>query len=76
MSSGIIVAARPLLIVKPDAVARNVVAEILKIVEEKGFRIVRTEMMTLTVAQAAEYYAVHRERQFFADLIDFMIWNF
>ncbi len=65
-------AARTLLIVKPDAVARNIVGEILKFVEEKGFRIVRTEMMTLTRAQAAEFYAVHRERPFYPDLIDFM----
>ncbi len=72
VSCGIVVATRTLLIIKPDAVRRNAVGEILKFVEERGFRIVEMEMTTLTCAQAAEFYAVHRARPFYPHLIDFM----
>ena len=65
-------ATRTLLIIKPDAVTRNVVGAILKFVEEKGFRIVQMEMVTLTRARASEFYAVHLERPFYPYLIDFM----
>ncbi|MDA0746898.1 MAG: nucleoside-diphosphate kinase [bacterium] len=63
---------RTLMIIKPDAVSRNAIGGILKLVEEKGFKIVALQMMHLTRAQAAQFYAVHQERPFFNDLLDFM----
>jgi nucleoside-diphosphate kinase len=64
--------ARTLLIIKPDAVAKNVIGEIIRRLEEKSFKVVELQKMHLTRAQAAEFYAVHRERSFYNDLIDFM----
>ena len=63
---------RTLMIIKPDAVSHNHVGEILKHVEENGFRIVELKMMRLAQAQAAEFYAVHKERPFYGELMDFM----
>ncbi len=63
---------RTLMIIKPDAVSRNVVGAILAHVEQEGFRVVRIQMMQLTMAQAAELYAVHREKPFYSSLLDFM----
>ena len=63
---------RTLMIIKPDAVSRNVVGAILAHVEKEGFRIVRLQMMQLTMAQAAEFYAIHREKPFYGSLLDFM----
>jgi len=63
---------RTLLIVKPDAVAQNVIGEIIRRLEEKKFKIVNLEMVRLTRQQAAEFYAVHRQRPFYNDLLDFM----
>ena len=63
---------RTLMIIKPDAVSRNVVGSILAHVEKEGFRIVRLHMVQLTMAQAAEFYAVHREKPFYGSLLDFM----
>jgi len=63
---------RTLLIVKPDAVAQNVIGEIIRRLEEKNFRIVNLEMVRLTRQQAAEFYTVHRQRPFYNDLLDFM----
>ncbi|MDE2831294.1 MAG: nucleoside-diphosphate kinase, partial [Gemmatimonadota bacterium] len=63
---------RTLLIVKPDAVAQNVIGEIIRRLEEKKFRIVNLKMVRLTHRQAAEFYAVHRQRPFYNDLLDFM----
>jgi nucleoside-diphosphate kinase len=65
-------AERTLMIIKPDAVSRNVIGEIIKQVENKGFKVVEMQMMRLTRAQAAAFYAVHRERPFYNDLLDFM----
>ena len=63
---------RTLLIVKPDAVAKNVIGEIIRRLEEKSFRVIELQLMRLTRAQAAEFYAVHRERPFYNNLLDFM----
>ncbi len=63
---------RTLLIVKPDAVEQNVIGEIIRRLEEKNFRIVNLKMVRLTRKQAAEFYAVHRQRPFYNDLLDFM----
>jgi nucleoside-diphosphate kinase len=59
-------------IVKPDAVAKNAVGGVLKIIEDGGLKIVATKMVHMTKAQAEGFYAVHSERPFFGDLTDFM----
>ena len=64
---------RTLSIIKPDAVKKNVIGQILARFEAAGLRIVAARMMHLSRAQAEGFYAVHRERPFFRDLVDFMI---
>ncbi len=59
-------------IVKPDAVAKNVIGKIYSRFEEAGLKIVASKMLHLTREQAGEFYAVHKERPFYNDLIDFM----
>ena len=59
-------------IVKPDAVAKNVIGKIYDRFESAGLRIVASKMLHLTREQAGEFYAVHKERPFYNDLIDFM----
>lgn len=63
---------RTLSIVKPDAVARNVIGEIYSRFERAGLKIVAARMKHLTRAEAERFYAVHRERPFFDDLVAFM----
>lgn len=65
-------AERTLSIVKPDAVAKNVIGEILTRFERAGLRIVAARMVQLSRQEAEEFYAVHRERPFFNDLVGFM----
>ncbi|MGQ0655768.1 MAG: nucleoside-diphosphate kinase [Betaproteobacteria bacterium] len=60
-------------IIKPDAVKKNVVGQILARFEAAGLRIVAARMMHLSRAEAEGFYAVHRERPFFKDLVEFMI---
>jgi nucleoside-diphosphate kinase len=64
---------RTLSIIKPDAVAKNVIGEIYSRFEKNGLRIVAAKMAQLTRAQAEAFYAVHKERPFFNDLVSFMI---
>ncbi len=64
---------RTLSIIKPDAVAKNAVGAILSRFENAGLRIVGLKMAHLTRQQAEGFYAVHRERPFFAALVEFMI---
>jgi nucleoside-diphosphate kinase len=64
---------RTLSIIKPDAVAKNVVGKIYDRFEQAGLVIVAARMLRLSRAQAEGFYAVHRERPFFKDLVDFMI---
>ena len=64
---------RTLSIIKPDAVAKNVIGKIYSRFEDNGLRIVAARMLHLSREQAESFYAVHRERPFFKDLIDFMI---
>lgn len=64
--------ARTLLIIKPDAVAKNVRGAIIQRLEEKGFGIIELQQIHLTRAQACEFYAVHSERPFYHELVDFM----
>ncbi len=64
---------RTLSIIKPDAVAKNVIGEIYSRFEKQGLKIVDARMMHLSKAQAEEFYGVHKERPFFNDLVSFMI---
>jgi nucleoside-diphosphate kinase len=64
---------RTLSIIKPDAVKKNVVGQILARFEKAGLRIVAARMTHLSRAEAEGFYAVHRQRPFFRDLVDFMI---
>ncbi|HTS54871.1 MAG TPA: nucleoside-diphosphate kinase [Burkholderiales bacterium] len=63
---------RTLSIIKPDAVAKNVIGQIYARFEAAGLKIVAARMMHLSKAQAEGFYAVHRERPFFGDLVKFM----
>jgi len=60
-------------IVKPDAVAKNHIGEIYARFEKAGLKIVAAKMLHLTRAQAEGFYAVHKARPFFKDLVEFMI---
>lgn len=60
-------------IVKPDAVAKNHIGEIYARFEKAGLRIVAAKMLHLTQSQAEGFYAVHKERPFFKDLVKFMV---
>ena len=60
-------------IIKPDAVAKNVVGEILARFEKAGLRIAATKKIQLSRADAEAFYAVHAERPFFGELVEFMI---
>lgn len=64
---------RTLSIIKPDAVAKNVIGKIYSRFEDAGLRIVAAQMMQLSKEQAEGFYAVHKERGFFNDLVSFMI---
>jgi nucleoside-diphosphate kinase len=63
---------RTLSIIKPDAVARNVIGKIYTHFEDAGLQIIAARMMHLSREQAEGFYAVHKERPFFKDLVDFM----
>ncbi|HXG13748.1 MAG TPA: nucleoside-diphosphate kinase [Candidatus Nitrosotenuis sp.] len=61
-----------LFIVKPDAVARKLVGQIISRFESKGFKIIKLKMFTFTKAQAQEFYSVHSTKPFFGELVDFI----
>lgn len=61
-----------LAIIKPDGVKRALVGEVLQRIEKEGLRIVAMKMVRLSRAQAAAFYAVHREKAFFEGLVEFM----
>ena len=63
---------RTLSIIKPDAVAKNVIGKIYSRFESNGLKIVAAQMRQLSKAEAEGFYAVHKERPFFADLVKFM----
>jgi len=63
---------RTLSIIKPDAVAKNVIGKIYTHFEEAGLKIIAARMMQLSREQAEGFYAVHKERPFFNDLVEFM----
>ena len=64
---------RTLSIIKPDAVAKNVIGKIYTRFEGAGLKVVAAQMRWLSRAEAEGFYAVHRQRPFFKDLVDFMI---
>jgi nucleoside-diphosphate kinase len=63
---------RTLSIIKPDAVSKNLIGQIYARLEQAGLVIVAARMLRLTPQQAREFYEVHRERPFYADLVKFM----
>jgi len=63
---------RTLSIVKPDGVARNLIGEVYRRFEQAGLRIGAARMLQLSTAQAEAFYAVHRERPFYRDLVRYM----
>ena len=63
---------RTLAIIKPDAVGRKLEGEILSRIHKAGFRVVAVKSMRLTKEEAGGFYAVHKDRPFFAELTDFM----
>jgi nucleoside-diphosphate kinase len=66
------VSERTLVLIKPDGVARGLVGEVLSRIERKGFRLVALELRNLERAVAEEHYGEHRDKPFFADLVDFI----
>jgi nucleoside-diphosphate kinase len=63
---------RTLSIVKPDGVGRNLIGEVYRRFESAGLKVVAARMLRLSTAEAEGFYAVHRERPFFKDLVRFM----
>jgi nucleoside-diphosphate kinase len=63
---------RTLAILKPDCIKKNVAGQVIARIEKAGFRILGLKMVRLTKETAGGFYAVHRERPFFADLVNFM----
>ena len=63
---------RTLSIIKPDCVARCIIGEVIKKLEDNEIKIIAMKMLRLTKAQAEGFYAVHKERPFFESLTDFM----
>jgi len=63
---------RTFAIIKPDAVAKNAIGEIIAMIEKSGLRIIGLRRMQLDAARAEGFYAVHKERPFFKDLVKFM----
>ena len=63
---------RTLSIIKPDAVAKNVIGKILSRFESNGLKVIAAKMVWLSTQQAGEFYAVHRERPFYGELVSFM----
>lgn len=60
-------------IIKPDAVSKNKIGEIIKMIEDSGLKIKAMKVTRLTKKTAQEFYSVHKERPFFDSLVDFMI---
>jgi nucleoside-diphosphate kinase len=64
---------RTLSIIKPDAVAKNVIGKIYSRFETNGLKVIASKMAWLSPQEAGQFYAVHKERPFFKDLVEFMI---
>ena len=63
---------RTLAIIKPDAVKKNVIGEIVALITGAGFKILGLKLMRISKQQAGEFYAVHRERPFYGELVEYM----
>lgn len=63
---------KTLSVIKPDAVAKNIIGEIFRRFEKNGLKIVAAKMIHLSKSQAEEFYAVHKERPFYQALVNFM----
>lgn len=63
---------RTISIIKPDAIAKNVIGEIYSRFEKAGLQIIAARMMHLSKEKAGEFYAVHKERPFYGELVDYM----
>jgi nucleoside-diphosphate kinase len=63
---------RTLSIIKPDAVAKNVIGKIYQRFEDAGLKVIAAKMAHLSAQEAGQFYAVHKERPFYKDLVDFM----
>mgnify|MGYP001593069204 FL=1 len=59
-------------IIKPDATKRNITGSIIKLIEENDLRIIAQKRVKLSISQAESFYAVHKERPFFKDLVEYM----
>ncbi|MBR0568626.1 nucleoside-diphosphate kinase [Azoarcus sp. L1K30] len=64
---------RTLSIIKPDAVAKNVIGKIYQRFEDAGLKVIAARMAHLSELEAGQFYAVHKERPFFKDLVSFMV---
>ncbi len=64
---------RTLSIIKPDAVAKNVIGKIYQRFEDAGLKVIAARMMHLSRGEAEQFYGVHKARPFFKDLVDFMV---
>jgi nucleoside-diphosphate kinase len=64
---------RTLVIIKPDAIAKGIVGEIIKRIEGRGWRIAAIQTIRLSRRQAEEFYGVHRDQPFYGRLVDYMI---
>ncbi|MBV2182451.1 nucleoside-diphosphate kinase [Castellaniella sp. MT123] len=64
---------RTLSIIKPDAVAKNAIGQIVARFEQAGLKVVAARLQQLSRGEAERFYAVHKERPFFKDLVDFMV---
>ncbi len=63
---------RTLAILKPDCTSRNLIGKVIDKIEAAGFKILGTKLVRLTETTAGEFYAVHRERPFYSELVEFM----
>ncbi len=61
-----------LIIIKPDAVERNLIGEIISRFENKGFKFVKLQMLSFTKAMAEKFYSAHKDKPFFAELVSFI----
>ncbi|MEE8178379.1 MAG: nucleoside-diphosphate kinase [Nitrosopumilaceae archaeon] len=62
-----------LIVLKPDAVERNLIGEIISRFEKKGFKVVKLKMLKFTKDMAEEFYSAHKEKPFFGELVSFII---